>query len=106
MLAKPALTGNAAEDLLYQDWLYAAVETQQGTFAGLYVTNASPQSFEVRESRAGRASIDFDYRIVAKRAGYEAERLANATTEMHNLTEHRDQIHARSAAQPSAETPR
>ena len=38
VLAKPALTGNAAEDLLYQDWLYAAVETQQGTFAGLYVT--------------------------------------------------------------------
>jgi subtilisin-like proprotein convertase family protein len=38
ILAKPALTGNAAVDLLYQDWLYAAVETAGGTFAGLYVT--------------------------------------------------------------------
>jgi subtilisin-like proprotein convertase family protein len=38
ILAKPALTGNAAEDLLYQDWLYAAVENSNGTFNALYVT--------------------------------------------------------------------
>ena len=38
VLAKPALTGNAAEDLLYQDWLYAAVESTSGRFIGLYVT--------------------------------------------------------------------
>ncbi len=38
VLAKPALTGNAAVDLLYQDWLYAAVETPAGHLLGLYVT--------------------------------------------------------------------
>ena len=38
VLAKPALTGNAAEDLLYQDWLYAAVENLDGSFNALYVT--------------------------------------------------------------------
>ena len=38
VLSKPALTGNAAQDLLYQDWLYAAVENANGTFNALYVT--------------------------------------------------------------------
>ena len=38
ILAKPALTTNAAENILYQDWLYAAVENTNGTFNGLYVT--------------------------------------------------------------------
>ena len=38
VLAKPALTKNAAENILYQDWLYVAVENTDGTFRGLYVT--------------------------------------------------------------------
>ena len=38
VLAKPALTNNAAQNILYQDWLYAAVENTDGTFRGLYVT--------------------------------------------------------------------
>ncbi len=38
ILAKPALTGSASENILYQDWLYAAVENVNGTFNGLYVT--------------------------------------------------------------------
>jgi subtilisin-like proprotein convertase family protein len=38
ILAKPALTNNAAQNILYQDWLYAAVETTTGEFQGLYVT--------------------------------------------------------------------
>ena len=33
VLAKPALTGNTAENLHYQGWLYAAVENSNGTFA-------------------------------------------------------------------------
>jgi subtilisin-like proprotein convertase family protein len=44
ILAKPALTNNAAENELYQDWLYVAVEGApnssggSGTFDGLFVT--------------------------------------------------------------------
>ena len=38
VLAKPALTNNAPQNILYQDWLYAAVENTDGTFRGLYVT--------------------------------------------------------------------
>ena len=35
----------------------------------------TPTSFEVRELGGGDASIAFDYRIVAKRLGYEDVRL-------------------------------
>ena len=38
VLAKPALTDNAAQNILYQDWLYAAVENTDGTFRGLFET--------------------------------------------------------------------
>ncbi len=44
-LAKPALTGNAAVDLLYQDWLYAAVETVDGHLLGLYITKDRGQNW-------------------------------------------------------------
>ncbi len=45
VLAKPALTGNAAVDLLYQDWIYAAVEGGDGRFNGLYVTKDRGQNW-------------------------------------------------------------
>jgi hypothetical protein len=35
--------------------------------------------FEVRESGGGTSSLSFDYRIVAKRRGYEAQRLTDVT---------------------------
>ncbi|QEH39304.1 Proprotein convertase P-domain protein (plasmid) [Aquisphaera giovannonii] len=38
VLAKPALTGNRAQDRLYEGWLYAAVSNPDGTFNGLYQT--------------------------------------------------------------------
>ena len=46
---------------------------------GLYVTNETAASFEVRELHGGHSSIAFDYRIVAKRTGYEQIRLADKT---------------------------
>ena len=45
VLAKPALTGNAAEDLGYQGWLYAAVVNPAGVFAGLWVTKDFGQNW-------------------------------------------------------------
>ena len=47
---------------------------------GLYVTNESAASFEVRELHGGHSSIAFDYRIIARRTGYEQIRLADKTT--------------------------
>jgi len=59
---------------------YYVFLTPKGDCNGLYVTNESSASFEVRELHGGHSSIAFDYRIVAKRTGYEQIRLADKTT--------------------------
>jgi hypothetical protein len=43
---------------------------------GLYVASKTPSSFTVRALDGRQVSMSFDYRIVAKRSGYENERLA------------------------------
>lgn len=54
---------------------YHVFVTPLGDCNGLYVNNKTPTSFEVHELGSGTASIAFDYRIVAKRLGYEDIRL-------------------------------
>jgi len=58
---------------------YHVFLTPKGDSKGLYVINETPESFEVRESGGGTSSLSFDYRIVAKRRGYEAQRLIDVT---------------------------
>jgi len=53
---------------------YLVFLTPLGECNGLYVTNKTPTTFEVRELGGGAASVGFDYRIIAKRLGYESER--------------------------------
>jgi hypothetical protein len=48
----------------------------------LYVTNETSTSFEVREQGEGTSNIAFDYRIVAKRIGFENIRLEDKTKTM------------------------
>jgi hypothetical protein len=55
---------------------YHVFLTPKGDCKGLYVASQSASSFEVRELRHGKGTIAFDYRIVAKRKGYERARLA------------------------------
>jgi len=55
---------------------YRVYLTPEGDCKGLYVTNNTPNSFEVRELQGGTSNITFNYRIVAKRKGYEDVRLA------------------------------
>jgi hypothetical protein len=50
--------------------------TPKGDCQGLYVAGQTANSFEVRELGHGRGAIAFDYRVVAKRKGYERARLA------------------------------
>lgn len=50
---------------------YHVFLTPLGECNGLYVAKKSSTGFEVRELGGGSASVAFDYRIVAKRAGYE-----------------------------------
>jgi hypothetical protein len=54
---------------------YHVFITPLGDCNGLYVTNKTATGFEVRELGGGTANIAFDYRIVAKRLGYETTRL-------------------------------
>jgi len=53
--------------------------TPNGDCKGLYVSQKTATSFEVHELGGGSSSIAFDYRIMAKRSGYENVRLADVT---------------------------
>jgi hypothetical protein len=54
---------------------YHVFVTPLGDCNGLYVTNKTATSFEVRELGGGTADVAFDYRIVAIRKGYEKVRM-------------------------------
>ncbi len=58
---------------------YHVFLTPKGDCRGLYVTNETPTSFEIRELQNGKSDIPVSYRIVAKRKGYENVRLAKMT---------------------------
>jgi hypothetical protein len=58
---------------------YHVFLTPRGDCEGLYVASTTAAGFEVRELRGGHSNIQFDYRIVAHRKGYEAVRLADMT---------------------------
>jgi hypothetical protein len=74
------LEANFAE-LVNTGAAYHVFLTPKGDSEGLYVTNQTATSFEVREARGGHANIAFDYRIVAKRRGAESARLRDVTEE-------------------------
>jgi hypothetical protein len=60
---------------------YHVFLTPNGDCKGLYVSQKSPNSFEVHELGGGTSSIAFDYRIMAKRKGFENIRMADKTAE-------------------------
>jgi hypothetical protein len=57
---------------------YHVFLTPKGDCKGLYVTSETETGFEVREMGGGGSSVEFDYRIVAHRKGYEDQRLPAA----------------------------
>src|SRR5208337_241434 len=54
---------------------YHVFLTPNGNCHGLYVARKTATGFEVRELGRRKSSVKFDYRIVARRRGYEKERL-------------------------------
>jgi hypothetical protein len=58
---------------------YHVFLTPNGDCKGLYVSQKSPTSFEVHELGGGTSSVAFDYRIMAKRRGFESIRMADKT---------------------------
>jgi hypothetical protein len=75
------------------DMNYHVFLTPNGDCKGLYVTQKTARSFIVRELGGGTSNITFDFRIMAKRKGYESIRLADKTEvfSMKNLPMHRSQ---------------
>ncbi len=60
---------------------YHVFPVPNGDCKGLYVAEKTASGFVVRELGAGKSNIAFDYRIVARRKGYENIRLADKTKE-------------------------
>jgi len=85
---------------------YHVFLTPKGDCQGLYVTNETATSFGVRELGAGGSNVAFDYRIVAKRAGYENQRLEDVTERYQKMHEdqrlRRERMQKRRAAQAAA----
>jgi len=87
---------------------YHVFLTPNGDCKGLYVSQKSADSFEVRELGGGQSSVAFDYRIVAKRAGYETQRLEDVTERYQKMQEDQRLRRERSQqrrAERSAATP-
>ncbi|MGD0135691.1 MAG: hypothetical protein ABSE57_26905 [Bryobacteraceae bacterium] len=88
---------------------YHVFLTPKGECEGLYVANEGPEGFDVRELRRGKSSVGFDYRIVAKRKGYETVRMEDQTAQAEarraSEEENARQM-AEAAAHPSAASPR
>jgi hypothetical protein len=66
-------------DLVNTGVEYHVFLTPNGDSRGLYVESKGPGSFVVREQGGGTSNIAFDYKIVAKRKGYEKVRMADRT---------------------------
>jgi hypothetical protein len=72
---------------------YHVFLTPRGDSEGLYVAHAGPDGFDVKESRGGHSTLAFDYRIVAKRKGYETVRMEDITAKMNADKARRDKMH-------------
>jgi hypothetical protein len=64
---------------------YHVFVTPNGDCKGLYISQKSAGSFEVRELAAGQSNVSFDYRIVAKRKGFENLRLTDVTEQYQKM---------------------
>jgi len=67
-------TVNTAKD-------YKVFPVPNGDCKGLYVTNKTATSFEVRELSGGTSNVTFDFRITALRKSYENVRFADRTSD-------------------------
>jgi hypothetical protein len=61
---------------------YKVFPVPNGDCKGLYITHKTQTWFEVHELGGGTSSVAFDYRIMAKRKGYENVRLADKTNQL------------------------
>jgi hypothetical protein len=81
---------------------YHVFLTPKGDCEGLYVSNETNEGFDVHELRGGHSSIAFDYRIMARRRGFENVRMEDVTTTFAQFKREADEIAARAAANKAA----
>jgi hypothetical protein len=85
---------------------YHVFLTPRGECEGLYIASTAPGGFEVRELHHGTSSVAFDYRIVAKRAGYENQRLEDVSERYQKMQQdgrlRRERMQQRRAARTAA----
>jgi hypothetical protein len=85
---------------------YHVFLTPKGDCKGLYVANETATGFEVQELGGGHSGVAFDYRIVAKRNGFESVRLADVTERYRKMDQkrqlRREQMAQRRAARAAA----
>jgi predicted transcriptional regulator with HTH domain len=76
---------------------YHVFLTPRGDCEGLYVGSQTAQGFEVHELRGGSSNIAFDYRIMAKRNGFENVRLADVTKKYQEMEQQHKALRERMA---------
>jgi hypothetical protein len=94
-----AATVNTAES-------YHVFLTPNGDCKGLYVANKTAGGFEVRELGGGTSSVSFDYRIVAKRRGYESVRLQDITGQANKLRQRQAEMLPKGRGETTSAPPR
>jgi hypothetical protein len=85
---------------------YHVFLTPNGDCEGLYVAQKTATGFEVRELRAGKSSVAFEYRIVAKRKGLESLRMEDVGADHDTAAAIRQQISLRSSHSPKLVLPK
>jgi hypothetical protein len=85
---------------------YHVFLTPNGDCKGLYVASKTASGFEVREMSGGASSISFDYRIVAKRRGYENTRMEDVTEQMDKMRQNQAQLQPKNSGRPMSAPPR
>jgi hypothetical protein len=83
---------------------YKVFPVPNGDCKGLYVTNKTATSFEVRELGGGTSSLRFDYRIMALRTKYEKVRFADHTQEFDRHKRMQERAQAASEGDPQSRT--
>jgi hypothetical protein len=71
---------------------YHVFLTPNGECEGLYVAGKTAAGFEVRELHGGQSNVEFDFRIVAKRRGFEGMRMAQLQADAETLEQIRDRV--------------
>lgn len=82
---------------------YHVFLTPNGDCDGLYVANKTARGFEVRELHGGHSSIAFDYRVMARRKGFEKVRMQDVTAEFAQMTRESQTLAAKLEANKAKE---